>query len=42
MRAFLLSLAAAVVIGVAAALILAGLGMSSAEVFQASQGQIRL
>lgn len=42
MRAFLLSLAVAVVISVAAALLLDGLGMSSAEVFQASQSHIRL
>jgi hypothetical protein len=42
MRAFLLSLAAAIVIAVVAALVLGNLGLSSADVFQAEQGNVRL
>jgi hypothetical protein len=41
MRAFLVSVAIAVVISVAAALILESTGMSSADIFQ-SQGSVRL
>ena len=37
MKAFLAGCGAAVVIGIVAALVLGGLGMSSQEVFQAAQ-----
>ncbi|MGH6944227.1 MAG: hypothetical protein ACREH6_08420 [Geminicoccaceae bacterium] len=42
MRAFLVSVAAAIVIGVLAAVIMENLGRSSAAVFQAEQGNVRL
>lgn len=42
MRAFLVSLAVSVVIAVVAGLILNQVGMTSADMFQASHGNVRL